>query len=136
MVAVDTGFFIAMMRGSHKAVSLWQEMKKNKIKPVMSSLSIGELVYILYREGKEDEEIKGILIKMVRVIKVIDTSSIIATKGAEIKHKTKIPYIDSLITATAIMSNCKTIYTSDRKHMENIKDYYDIDVVIVREEKN
>lgn len=133
MVAIDTGFFIAMMRGSLKAQSLWHEMKENKIKPVISSFSIGELIYILYKQGKKYEEIEGILRRIMQVTRVVDTSSTIAIKSAEIKHKIKIPYIDSLIGATAILSNCKTIYTSDRKHMENIKDYYDVNVVIVRE---
>ena len=66
MVALDTGFFVAMIRGSKKAISLWREFRKEKIRPVISTLIAGELLYIFYKEGKS-EEAKEMVGKMARV---------------------------------------------------------------------
>ena len=131
MVALDTGFFVAFMKGSEDAKSLWHKIKENKIKPIVSILTIGELLYILYREGRS-KEIDIIIKRMVSTTEIINTDIEIIRKGAEIKHLQKIPYIDSLIGATAIVNGCKKLYTSDRKHMKNLQDY-GIEIVFLRE---
>ncbi|MBI3813491.1 MAG: PIN domain-containing protein [Nitrospinae bacterium] len=69
---------------------------------------------------------------MASTSEIIDTNITIVKKGAEIKHRQKIPYIDSLVGATAIVNGCKKLYTSDRKHMKGLKDY-GLEVVFIRE---
>ncbi len=50
MVALDTGFFIAMMRGNEDAKDLWKEFRDRRIRPIISVFTIGELFYILLKE--------------------------------------------------------------------------------------
>jgi len=120
MVALDTGFFVAMMRGSKKAISLWREFKKEKIRPIISTLVVGELLYIFYREGKS-KEAKEIVERMAGVGEVENVSVNVVTEGAGIKHSLGIPYVDALIGATALINGCKKLYTSDRKHMKRLE---------------
>lgn len=131
MVAFDTGFFVAFMRGSKEAMALWRWIKEERIKPVVSTLTIGEIMYILYRENR-NEDANGIVEKILHVAKVMPVDITIARKGAEIKYLQKIPYIDSLIGATAILNGCGKLYTSDRKHMSILKNY-GLEVVTLHE---
>lgn len=131
MVALDTGFFVAMIRGSEEARSIWRGIRDSRIRPVISTLAVGELLYILYSENRKRES-EGIVKKIMAVAEVIPVDMSVVLKGVEIKHSQEIPYVDSLIGATAMLSNCKVLYTSDRAHMKTLEDY-GLKVVIVRE---
>ena len=131
MVALDTGFFVALMRGSGEAKSLWRGFKENKITPFVSVLTVGELSYILHREGKSNEA-DMIIKRMEAVTRIVDVDASIARKAAEIKHFKHIPYIDSLVGATAILTGCEKLCTSDRKHMKSLQ-AYGVEIVFVHE---
>src|ERR1700741_217784 len=101
MVALDTGFFVSMMRGNKKAISLWREFKQEKIRPIVSTLSLGELLYLFYSEGK-GEEAKEMIYNIGRVGKVENVSIDVVIKGASIKHSLGIPYVESRFPARAL----------------------------------
>lgn len=131
MVAIDAGFFIALMRGHEQAREILRYLKKENTRAIVSVLSIGELLYVLYREGRGNEAARIIRI-IARTMKISDVNMEIAEEGAKIKQAKKIPYVDSLIGATAIINSCKKLYTSDDKHMTALMDY-GIDIVTIRE---
>lgn len=133
MVALDTGFFIAMMRGNSEAIALWRWLKQNRLRPVISAITAGELLYVLYREKKK-EEAEGIVERIFRIADAIPVDIEVAKKGAGIKHSQGMPYVDALIGATALSSGCQKLYTSDRNHMKSLKSY-GLEIIIIREEK-
>lgn len=109
------------MRGNRDVKKLWNGFRKNKIKPVISVLVIGELIYILYRENREQTEVAKIVDKLISLSDVVSVDISVVKKAAEIKHRYRIPYMDSLIFATALKKGCSKFYTSDRNHMSKLK---------------
>ena len=54
MVGLDTGFFIAYMNREPEALSYWEALSVSNVPPIVSILTIGELLYISYRLSKPD----------------------------------------------------------------------------------
>lgn len=131
MVGVDTGFFIALMRGNEQARTLLHDLRREKLRAIVSVLCLGELLYILYREGRGNESAK-IIRGIAGTMRIVNLDLEIVEEGAKIKDAKKIPYVYSLIGATAIVNGCKKLYTADTQHMTVLKDY-GIDVVVIRE---
>jgi len=132
VVAIDTGFFVAMMKGSQKAKNLWNRLRREKARPVVSTLVIGELIYILYRESLDHGEVEKIVNRVGRLSEVIPVNLSVVKKAAMIKHNYRIPYIDSLIFATALHAGCDKLYTSDRNHMDKLQ-AEGVEIVFCRE---
>jgi len=131
MVALDTGFFIAMMKGSREAQQLWHRLKDKQIVPLIPSLVVGELYYILLRENYGKKAL-SVINRISKIGKIIDIDLSIVLKGGEIKDRLKIPYIDSLIGAAAVVNNCSELYTSDKTHMTKLH-HYGIKIQIIHE---
>lgn len=120
MVGLDTGFFIAMMRGDRKAVDLWRELSSGDSVPVVSVLTLGELLYISYRSGKPDEG--KLMVESIDLsTRVIPVDRPITEKAASMKAGRSIPYVDSIILATFLLHGCKVVHTTDRNHFSEIK---------------
>ena len=118
MVGLDTGFFIALMKKNKEAKQLWSDLGERTDFPIVSVLTLGEVLYFSYRVGKPDQGkkmVKGI--QAVCDVKVVGHE--ITEKAAGIKHGRGMPYIDSLILATFLIAGCKEIHTSDRNHFNN-----------------
>lgn len=49
MVGLDTGFFIALMKSDPAATRFWSNLSKSNALPIVSILTIGELLYITLR---------------------------------------------------------------------------------------
>ncbi len=130
MVVLDTGFFVSMMKGNDEARDIWYDLRDKGIKPTISSLTIGEVLYIILQD-RPFEVANEVIDKIQRVGKIIPVDIDVAKKGGELKYRHKIPYVDSLIAATALLTGCKRLITSDRKHME-ILEGYGITVKILR----
>ena len=54
VIGLDTGFFIALMHKEKEALRLWNDLSLSDIPPVVSMLTIGELLYISFRLNKSD----------------------------------------------------------------------------------
>jgi predicted nucleic acid-binding protein len=131
MVVLDTGFFVSMLKGNHDAKDIWHKLREEGIRPIVSALTIGELLYILLRD-RPLEAAQKVVDKIQTVGKVVAVGVDVARKGGELKDKHKVPYVDSLIVATVLLSGCEELITSDRKHMGILKEY-GITVKILRE---
>jgi len=119
MVGLDTGFFIAHMNNESAAIAFWKELAQADTPPVVSILTIGELLYIGYRLNKP-----GISRKIVESIytatNVLSIDQDIVEKAAALKAGKGMPYIDSLILATFLKAGCKEIHTTDKKHFSGV----------------
>lgn len=120
MVGLDTGFFIALMKGEDEAIDCWDTLAHREVLSVVSVLTLGELLYIGYRTGKPKIGMKMVEhIKMVT--RVIPVDFDIIEKAASLKAGRGIPYIDAIILATFLLSGCTQIHTTDRKHFSGIR---------------
>ena len=72
MVGIDTGFFVGLMKGDSKPVEFWTSLADSDTLPVISVLTLGELLYISFRLGQPDKgkELADNIDKLARVMPV------------------------------------------------------------------
>lgn len=120
MVGLDTGFFIALMKGEKEAFAYWDTLSRQEIFSVVSILTLGELLYIGFRTGKPKTGMK--MVENIKIIaRVVSVDFDIIEKAASVKAGRGIPYIDAIILATFLLTGCTEIHTTDRKHFSGIK---------------
>jgi predicted nucleic acid-binding protein len=78
---------------------------------LVSVLSLGELFYISFRIGDPDAE-KALVNNIDLSCRVIPVDRKIIQKAASLKAGRAISYIDSIILATFMLADCKTIHTT------------------------
>lgn len=120
MVGLDTGFFVGMIKGDEAIIELWKKYNAGDTSPVVSVLTLGELLYLSFRTGTPDMG-RALVDNIDIAARVIPVDRKITEKAAALKAGRSIPNTDSLILATFLMSNCKTIHTTDRIHFSQIK---------------
>ena len=69
---IDTGFFVGLMKGDLKSIEFWASLVERDALPVVSMLTLGELLYISFRLGQPDEgrELVDSIDKSARVMPV------------------------------------------------------------------
>ncbi len=120
MVGIDTGFFIGLMKGDSKPVEFWTSLSDSDTLTVISMLTLGELLYISFRLGQPDKG-KELVDSIDKSARVLPVDRPIVEKAASLKAGRNIPYIDSIILATFMLSGCREIHTTDRNHFAEIK---------------
>lgn len=119
MVGLDTGFFVAYMNKEKDAAALWEELARSNMPPVVSLLTIGELLYISFRLDKP--ELGKKMVESIYVAtNVLSLDREIVERAASLKAGRGIPYVDSLILATFLTAGCREIHTTDKKHFSGI----------------
>jgi predicted nucleic acid-binding protein len=120
MVGIDTGFFIGLMKGDSKPFDFWTSLADSDTLPIISMLTLGELLYISFRIGQPDKG-KELVDSIDKSARVLPVDRPIVEKAASLKAGRGIPYIDSIILATFMLSGCREIHTTDRNHFTEIK---------------
>ena len=120
MVGLDTGFFVGLMKGDSKSIEFWASLVDSDTLPVISILTLGELLYISFRLGQPDKG-KELVDRIDKSARVIPVDRPIVEKAASLKSGRGIPYVDSIILATFMLASCREIHTSDRSHFAEIK---------------
>jgi predicted nucleic acid-binding protein len=120
MVGIDTGFFVGLMKGDPKPVEFWTSLADSDTLPVISMLTLGELLYISFRIGQpgQGKELVDSIDKSARVMPV---DRPIVERAASLKAGRGITYIDAIILSTFMLSGCREIHTTDRNHFTEIK---------------
>jgi predicted nucleic acid-binding protein len=119
MVGLDTGFFIELMKKNKEAKQLWSNLGEHTDFPIVSVLTLGEILYFSYRVGKPVQGKKMVNgIETACNVKIVDQE--ITEKAAGLKHGRGMPYVDSLILATFMIAGCKELHTSDKNHFKNL----------------
>ena len=120
MVGLDTGFFVGLMKGDSKPVGFWSSLAEGDNLPVVSMLTLGELLYISFRLGQPDQG--GALVDSIdKSARVIPVDRPLVEKAASLKAGRGIPNIDSIILATFMLAGCTEIHTTDKSHFAEIK---------------
>jgi predicted nucleic acid-binding protein len=120
MVGIDTGFFVGLMKGDAKPIKFWSSLVDSDILPVISMLTLGELLYVSFRLG-QPEKGKELVDNIDTSARVIPVDRPIVEKAASLKAGRGIPYIDSIILATFMLAGCREIHTTDRRHFVKLK---------------
>lgn len=120
MVGLDTGFFVGMTRENQDIIDIWEELNSGDTAPVVSVLTLGELLYISFRTGTPDVG-KVLVDNIYLASRVVPVDRKIIEKAAALKAGKAIPYIDAIILATFMLNDCRTIHTTDRNHFSEIK---------------
>lgn len=120
MVGLDTGFFIAMMKGDQRAADTWSDLLASDSLPLVSVITLGELLYIAFRTGKP--ELGTAMVENIALsTRVVNVDRSIVEKAASLKAGRAIPYRDAIILSTFLLSGCRTIHTTDRNHFGKVK---------------
>ena len=119
VIGLDTGFFIALMHKEKEALRLWNDLSLSDIPPVVSILTIGELLYVSFRLNQPDLG-KQLAESIFIAANVVPVEREIVEKAAGLKASSGIPYVDSLILATFLISGCKEIHTTDKNHFSRV----------------
>jgi predicted nucleic acid-binding protein len=120
MVGLDTGFFIGLMKSESNPIELWASLAESDTLPVVSMLTLGELLYIAFRIGQPGKG-KKLVDSIDNSARVIPVDRPIVEKAASLKAGRGIPYIDSIILATFMLAGCKEIHTTDRSPFAEMK---------------
>jgi predicted nucleic acid-binding protein len=120
MVGIDTGFFVGLMKGDTKPIEFWASLVDGDTLPVISMLTLGELLYISFRIGQPDKG-KELVDSIDKSARVMPVDRPIVEKAASLKAGRGIPHIDSIILSTFMLTGCREIHTTDRNHFSEIK---------------
>ena len=120
MVGLDTGFFAGLMKADSKSIEFWASLVDSDTLPVISILTLGELLYISFRLGQPDKG-KELVDRIDKSARVMPVDRPIVEKAASLKAGRGIPYVDSIILATFMLAGCREIHTTDRSHFADIK---------------
>ena len=120
MVGIDTGFFVGLMKGDTKPIEFWASLVDSDTLPVISMLTLGELLYISFRIGQPDKG-KELVDSIDKSARVMPVDRPIVEKAASLKAGRGIPYIDSIILSTFMLTGCREIHTTGRNHFSEIK---------------
>ena len=89
---------------------------------VVSTQILGELFYVLSRKKLvEQDEAKEIILEIVSNFSINEIDTIKVLQALEINAKYGYSYWDSLIIATALPTDCITIYSEDMHHEQLIE---------------
>jgi predicted nucleic acid-binding protein len=116
LIGCDTGFFLELLSGNSKAVTVWKALIENKEeKAFVSSLTLFELERLSLK-GKIKTEACDVLIQAIGGICTVGwlQSRDILLTGARLSYSLGIPAIDALILSWFVISDVKVIYTTDR----------------------
>ena len=124
-VFVDTNILIYLQEGLDKpkheiAVSLFEKLADENV-IVLSTQVLQEFYVAMTKKlGHDPVTIKQLLQLFERFeIMIIQVSTV--QEAIDISILNKLSYWDSLIVASALESKCKTIYTEDLNHSQDIK---------------
>ncbi len=116
MIGLDTGFFVALLKGSPEAIKVWEMLVDGKQNAVVSCITLLELQR-LQRLGTIKRT--GILVDAIMAVCRVEwlDNARVLTLGARLANDLGIPVVDALVLASFADTKCKAIYTTDA-HLE------------------
>ncbi len=120
MVGLDTGFFYLIFKGDERILDRWSKFVRDDIFPVVSILTIGEMLYLSYR-FEDQKRFKDIISNIEIFSNIVDVNRDIIERAAKLKHGIGMPYVDSIILSTFLNEGCVEVHTTDKNHFRNFK---------------
>ncbi|MBL7160632.1 MAG: type II toxin-antitoxin system VapC family toxin [Candidatus Aenigmarchaeota archaeon] len=116
-VLIDTDILIDFLRKSEPAKKIIEDVINENIIGLVSVITEAELL-----SGKEcnKTEKKHLVEELLLLMNKLEVGSAIAKKAGELRRTHNTPLVDSLIAASAIISN-SVLYTRNIRHFQKIK---------------
>lgn len=114
MIGLDTGFFIKLLEGDKKAISIWNLLLDDREEGVVSCISLFELERLSLKGKIEKKGVDALLESIPAVCEIVWLESYqILSLAAKLSHSFGIHTTDSLILAGFVTSGANVIYTTD-----------------------
>ena len=122
----DTGFILAVFDNDVTSLSYIQEAKTGKTKLIIPIIVLAEATKKLMQRGVAKEIIEEFwdTIESSNKISLINIDRIIANEAAKLSLSYSLALIDALVAATAKLTDCSTIFTSDSDYKLLVKKGY------------
>jgi len=117
MIGLDTGFFVKLLKGDHRAAEIFEQLNDGTDLCV-SCLTIFELKRLSLKGALELDTVNKLIDNITALAHVSWLDNIeIHDIAAGLSHGLGIPAVDSLILAGLVSNGSEIIYTTD-SHME------------------
>ena len=116
-VLIDTDIHIDFLRKTRASKAIFQDIRDEKIIGLSSAITEAELF-----SGEEcnDLEKRKAVEELLSLSHKIEVDSVIAKKAGELRRIYRIPLIDALIAASAMISE-SILYSRNVKHFKKVK---------------
>ena len=112
-IGLDTGFFVRLLAGREKAISVYEKIINGKEKAVVSVIVVFELRRLALK-GIIDRKAYNLLENSLkRLFEVAPVDLEIAIEASSISHGTGLHASDALIYTSYRKAECSLIYTTD-----------------------
>ena len=114
MIGLDTGFFVKLLEGDKKAISIWNSLVNDSEEAVISCLTLFELERLSLKGkiAREGIDIVFEAINTVCLVNWLDNREVLAF-AAKLSNSIGLHATDSLILSGFLISGANTIYTTD-----------------------
>jgi predicted nucleic acid-binding protein len=117
MTGLDTGFFVKLLQGDQRTVTLFEQMDDNADLCV-SCLTIFELKRLSLKGALAPDAVSSLIDHIGSLCRIAWIDNLeIPDVAAGLSHGLGIPAVDSLILAGFLVNGSETIYTTDA-HLE------------------
>ncbi len=123
-IFVDTNLWVYLYAKSPEAkyFKVKQLVETNFENIIVSTQIIGELYHVLTKKNFcAKEEAKDIIIEITNAFSIREIGTTNVLKALDINNKTGYSYWDSLVFATALLNDCRFLYSEDMQHNQIIE---------------
>ena len=123
-VLIDTNLWVYLYAKSPetKHFKVIQLVETNFDNIIFSTQIIVEFYHVLTKKNFcSKEEAKDIIVEITTAFPVIEIDTANVLKALDINNKTGYSYWDSLVFATALLNDCRFLYSEDMQHNQIIE---------------
>ena len=126
-VFFDSNMIIYLSSEEGKKIIIVENKVRESSQKVISTQVLNEFINVSYKKNiVEDNEIPLFVDKYAQAFELSNIYLTTIKKALETKERYHYSYWDSLIIATALESNCKTLYSEDMHHGQVIDQILEI----------
>jgi predicted nucleic acid-binding protein len=122
-ILVDTNLWIYLYGSNPEAKRrrVEQLIQQNFERVILSTQILGELYHVVTRKGFQTQEsARDIVVEMVATFPVSEIATANVLEALRIHEIYNYSYWDSLVIATAVLTDCATLYSEDMQHNQSV----------------
>jgi predicted nucleic acid-binding protein len=122
-ILIDTNLWIYLyaLNPQAKRNRIEELVQQNFANIIVSTQILGELYHVVTRKGLlTHESARDIVIEMVATFPVSEIATANVLEALKIQEIFHYSYWDSLVVATAVLTDCDTLYSEDMQHGQSV----------------
>jgi len=122
-ILVDTNLWIYLYGSNPEAKRrrVEQLIQQNFERVILSTQILGELYHVVTRKGFQTQEsARDIVVEMVATFPVSEIGTANVLEALRIHEIYNYSYWDRLVIATAVLTDCATLYSEDMQHNQSV----------------